>query len=402
MQRCLEGLKIADFSWTVAAPLSTKCLADYGASVVKIESIRRPDILRSRSPYAGNRPGINRSGTFNLYNSNKYSMSLDLQRPEGIELAKRIVKWADVVIENFAPGVMERLGLGYSELKKLSPQIIMLRSSAQGQTGPHASLPGFGVMLQGLAGFNSVLSWPDRDPLINYSPYTDYIAPFFMVIATLAALEYRDQIGKGQYIDLSQVEAGINFLSPQLLDYVVNTRLPKRMGNRCSYASPHGVFRCKGEDRWCAIAIFNDQQWDAFKKVCKEQWCLDPKFATALLRIHNEDQLEQLVQQWTQGFPAEELMTNLQNAGVPAGVASDGSDLFEDPQLNKRNHFWYIEHPDMGMIVNEDFSFKLSKTPSRKERSSPCLGQDTEYICREILGLSDEDFIKLLNMGIFT
>jgi len=396
---CLEGITVTDFSWVMALPLATRCLADSGAKVIKVESEYRIDNMRMHGPYARNKPGINRNLSFAIHNSNKYSININLNNPAGLNLARKLVSISDIVTENYRPGVIERLGLGYDELKKIKSDIVMIRSSAQGQNGPYSQIPGLGLMIQGVTGISYLLGWPDRPPVGGSQPYTDFIAPWYTVIAAIFALHHRDKTGEGQCIDFSQLEAGVSFLGPSFLDYMANSRVATRSGNRSIEAAPHGAYKCRGHDRWCAISIFNETEWQAFCQVSKLAWTSESRFATLKTRKENEDELDLLIETWTSEQEVNELMIALQNAGVPAGIVSNGKDLLEDPQLAFRNHFLYLKHPEVGIIPVETTSFKLSKTPVIPKRPGPCFGEHNEYVCREILGLSQENYEYLIDEG---
>ena len=400
-KQALEGVKVIDFSWVVAGPTATKCLGDHGATVIKVESLNRLGLYRSLAPYAAGIPGVNRSLPFTAYNTSKYGITLNLNHQRGVEVCKRLVAWADVVIESFTAGTMERWKLGYEDLSEVKPEIIMVRASIQGQTGPRSRQPGLGTMMQGSAGYTHLVGWPDRPPVQPSVPITDFISAWYIVIITLAALDYRFRTGKGLYVDLSQLEAGISALSPAVLDYSANRRLQGRVGNRSSRACPHGVFRCRGDDRWCAISISQDKEWESFCRVVNRRWTEDSRFATLIGRKENEDELERLIEEWTLGFSAEEVMTKLQQANVPAGVVENCQDLANDPQLRYRQHFRTVEHPEIGSYINATPSFRLSKTPC-KFRPSPCLGEHNHYVYKEILGMSDEEFVDLLAEGVFS
>ncbi|MFC1954037.1 CoA transferase, partial [Chloroflexota bacterium] len=294
-KKMLAGIKVADFTQVFTGPLTTKTLADYGAEVIRIEGKTRHDSERTARPFKDDIVGLNRGGSFNQYSTGKLSIALNLTRPKGIEVAKRFVAWADIVIENFAGGTMERMGLGYEELRRVKPDIIMISSCMMGQTGPYAKLPGFGAQLTSLSGFSNIAGWPDREPPY-LGTYTDYIAPHFHVLIVLAALDYRRRTGEGQYIDISQYENGIHFIAPLVLDCAVNQRVQYRTGNRHPYAAPHGAYRCRGKDRWCAIAVLTDDDWQSFCKVIgNAPWAGDTKFGTLLARKKNEDELEELI-----------------------------------------------------------------------------------------------------------
>ncbi len=399
-KKLLEGVKVADFCWVFVGPQTTKILADCGAEVFKIESRSRLDLWRTLFPFKDNIVGPNRSGNFNQFNTSKHSVTLNLAHPKGLEVAKRLVAWADVVVENFAGGVMARMGLGYEELKKVKPDIIMLSSCMMGQTGPFATQPGFGHMLTSLAGFNQIAGWPDRRPA-GLQAYTDYIAPLFNVFTILAALDYRRRTGKGQYLDMSQYEGGVHFMAPLLLDYNVNRRVANRMGNHSTYAAPHGIYRCRGEDRWCAIAVYTDKEWESFCQVIgNPAWSNDPKFANLLARKENEEELDRLIDEWTTNHSPEEVMSMMQAAGVSAGVLQAAEELLEhDPQLRHRHFFWELDHPEIGKYHALRPPFVLSKA-SYELRSAPLLGEHTEYALKEILGMSDEEVAELAIEGV--
>jgi len=397
-------LRVADFSWAAVGPLTSKYLADHGAMVVRVESITRPDAARVMEPFKDNIVGVNRSGFFADYNTNKYSLALNLNHSRAREITRLLISWADVTLESFAPGVKERWGLSYEDVKQVKPDIIMLSTSNQGQTGPRAQHPGYGTQLLSLAGISFTTGWPDREPGAPLGAYTDYIAHRYAVASLVSALIHRKRTGKGQYIDLSQYEACIHFSAPLALDYIVNERIAQREGNRCDYAAPHGAFRCRGEDRWCVIAIFNDEEWHSLCQVMGDSdLAYDPRFATLMSRKKNEAELEKLIEAWTVNFTPEELMASLQEAGVPAGVVQNGQDLVDrDPQLKARGHFVRLSHPEMGECAYDRLPFRLSKTPDELKCCAPCLGQDTEMVCCKILGLSEDRFVELLNEGVFS
>ena len=399
-EKLLEGIKIVDFSWLIAGPLATKTLADCGAEIIKIEGESRPDSHRTGSPFKDGITGLNRGGMFNRENTGKLSVALDLTHPKGVEVARKLVAWADIVVENFAGGVMEKLGLGYGELKKVKPDIVMLSACMQGQTGPYATHPGLGQHLTALSGFTHIAGWPDRKPA-ELSPYTDFIASHFNALAILAAFEYRRRTGRGQYIDMSQYESSIHFLAPLILDYTVNRRVANRMGNRSACAAPHGAYRCRAEDRWCTIAVFTDEEWRNFSKVVGNPvWVNNSRFTTLAARKENEDERDRLVEEWTINHSAEEVMNLMQMAGVAAGVVQTGEDLMEhDPQLRHRHSFRELNHPEIGRYRAAGSSFVLSKSSCELSRA-PLLGEHNEYALKEILHMPDEEIAELVIEGI--
>ena len=286
-QRPLDGLKVLDFCWVVAGPMVTKTLAEYGATVVRVESSKRPEVLRWAAPFKDGVEGINRSGYFANYNTDKYGVTIDMRHPRAKDLILRAVAWAGLVTENFTPGTMERWGLGYDELRQANPEIIMFSTSMLGRGGPMESQPGFGPVLSSLAGLTHITGWPDRDPVNPYGTYTDFIVPKFAVAAIVSALDYRRRTGKGLHLDMSQLEASIHFSAPFVLDYAVNGREQGRRGNRDPGAAPHGVYPCQGDDRWIAIACVSDQQWQAIQKAVApsgDGWPYEDRFATFLGR----------------------------------------------------------------------------------------------------------------------
>jgi len=395
---------VADFTWAAVGPITSMYLATHGATVIRVESTTRPDATRVMAPFKDNVAGINRSGFFANYNPNKLSLALNLNHPRAKEILRLLIPWADVTLESFAPGVKDRWGLGYGDVKRIKPDIIMLSTSNQGQTGPRAQHPGYGTQLLALAGIAYTTGWPDREPNNPFGAYTDYISFRYAVTSLVSALIYRNRTGEGQYIDLSQYEASIHFTTPLVLDYIVNGKIAGREGNRCEHAAPHGAFRCRGEDRWCVIAVFNDRQWNSLCQFMGDpDLACDPRFETLAARKKNEAELEKIIEARTIRFTPEELMTSLQKIGVPAGAAQNGRDLVErDPQLKARDHFVKLNHPEMGECLYDRIPFRLSKTPAELKRSAPCLGQDTEKVCCEILGLPDDRFLELLNDGVFT
>jgi len=401
--QALEGLKIVDFSWYIAGPSVTMWMAHHGAQVIRIESATRPDELRGIEPFKDGIPGMNRSGCYAEYNSNKYGLALNLKHPRALDVAKKLVAWADVAVENFTPGTMQkRWGLGYEGMRKINPKIILLSTSGMGQTGPDSQQAGFGLELLCRGGFTQFVGFPQDEKIGVGYPYSDTVSPPMAVITILAALDYRRRTGKGQYIDLSQHEVAVQHLGLAMLNYTANQDEGSRMGNHHPYTAPHSTYRCQGNDRWCAIAVFNDPEWQAFCKVLgNPAWTRDPRFATVLDRKANEDALDALIEQWTLNLSAEEVMNRLQAAGVSAGVVETSQDLIEDPQLEARHHFWYLDHPEMGKCAYDGPPFRLSETPAELTMPAPCIGEHTEYVCSSLLGLPDEEFVSLLSDGVF-
>ena len=401
-RRIFEDVKIADFTWLGVGPIATKFMANMGATVIHIESQTRPDITRVSFPYKDFQAGINRSGFFALYNDSKYGITLNLKMPQAQEVARKLIyEWADVVADAHLPGIMEKWGLDYDTLRKERPDLIHVATALQGKTGPYSHIPGHGIVGVSLAGFSEITGWPDRDPAVPTGALSDFITFPHMITALITALLHRKKTGKGQYIELSQLETSMQFLAPPMMDYMINGRTLGRSGNRSTHEAPHAVYRCAGEgEKWCAIVVSTDEEWQSFRRVIgSPEWTTDPRFATLTGRKENEDELNELVEQWTINYTPQEVMIRLQAAGVAAGVAESGEDVVADPQMNHRGTFVTLEHPEIGSHIYEPPPYRFSKTPYELTMPAPCLGQHNEYVLKEVLGMSDDEVAELLIAG---
>jgi len=300
---------------------------------------------------------------------------------------------------------MERWSLDYESVRKRKPGIIMLSVSLQGQTGPDAELRGYGLQVQGMSGMSTLIGWPDGPPTGVSLAYPDYVVPFVGAFAVVAALDHRDRTGEGQHIDLSQMETMLNVTGTALLDYDVNGRTQLRAGNRLlagdtPHTAPHGAYPTRGDDRWNAISVFEDAEWEALCRVLDRQdWRSDPRFATREARCANDEALDAAIAEETAKHDGRALMERLQAAGVPAGVVLDQQGLYEDPQLNHRGHFVKVEHCDWGEYPAELFGVRMSETPPVIQRPAPCIAQDNEYVVQQLLGYSAEEFDQLVADG---
>ncbi len=385
----LQKIRILDFTWVLAGPYATRILADFGAEVIKIQ----PLLPEAQDKFS--------RGYYNTWNRNKLGITLNLNKPEGVALAKRLVSISDAVVENFAPRVMANWGLDYDSLKKVKPNVIMLSMSTMGQTGPWRDYVGFGPTVQAFSGVTYLTSFPGKPPLGLGFSYADHVAGLMATLALLGALEYRQRTGEGQYIDISQVEAMASLLGSAILEYAVSGREVEPVGNSSTEAAPHGVYHCRGDDRWCAIAVFNDEEWQGFQRALDNPlWTGDEKFATLSGRLENAEELDRLVEEWTKEHSAEEVMARLQEQGVAAGVVEDASDLANDPQLKARDFFVELEHPELGKTISDATPIKLSDTPARYNRAAPVRGQDNNYVYHQLLGVSEEELAKLREQGI--
>ena len=391
-----------DFGWLGVGALISTYLAAFGADVIKVESATHPDVVRAMPPYKDGIPGLNRSGFFANMNSNKHSITLRMDHPRALDIARNLIAISDVVVENFTPGTMEKWGLSYEDIRKFKPDIVMVSSSMTGAAGPYSGRRGYGAVLSALCGFPHFTGWPDREPAGTATSYTDFVVVQFAVASLLAALDKRRKTGEGCYIQQSQFETALYFLQPAILDYFVNHRVESRWGNRAPNATPHGIFRCKGHDRWCAIAIFNEEEWAFLCQAMGEPpWASASKFSSILGRKDNEDELERLVEAWSIDHTREEVVAILRSADIAAGVVADGFDIHEDSQLKYRHHFWELEHPEMGRCTYDAPPAILSETPAMSSKPAPCMGQDNAYIYTEVLGMSETEFINLLREGVF-
>ena len=398
----LQGVKVLDFSIAFMGPDLTRTLSAFGAEVIKVESIHQHELTRVSAPFKDNVVGINRSFVFAAMNTGKHGITLNLKHPRSAEVVKRLITWADIVVENFVPGSVKKYGLDYEQLRELKPDIIVLSLSAQGATGPYSRHPGYGFNLLALCGFSHLTGWPDHEASVPVGAYTDFILPWFAIAAILSALDYRLRTGKGQHIEGSQLEISPQFLIPAILDYTANGRVQTRCGNRSSSASPHGAFRCRGNDRWCVIAVSSDEEWETFCRVIgSPEWTKDRKFNTLGGRKDNEDELDKLVEAWTVLFTPEEVMTRMQAPGVASGVVQSIKDVVNDPQLEHRGTFRILEHPELGAHICENLAFRLSKCKVEWKRPAPCLGEHNEFVYTKLLGMSEEEFVELLNDGVF-
>ncbi|MFC1899974.1 CaiB/BaiF CoA transferase family protein [Chloroflexota bacterium] len=398
-EQVLAGINVLDFGQAIAGPVSARHLGNHGAQVIHIESIMRPDMTRStREVTPSIATNLDFRPTNGHYNTSKYSIMLNLKHPRARGVVERLICWADVVSENFSPGTMGRLGISYEDICKIKPDIIMVSCSIHGQKGPYAQLGGVDGIANAASGRTFLAGWPDRAPVTpSAAPYGDMIHPLFIAMAVVAALDYRRRTGKGQYIDASMLEVCAHSITPALLDWQSGAYSINRNGNRIPNAAPHGVFPCDGDDRWCAIAVFTDEEWKAFCHVIGDPpWTRETRFSNLNSRKENEDPLEELIAEWTKNHSSEEVMHLMQDAGVAAGVVQNAQDLIEqDPQLKEREFLVPLEHPVMGTFGHPTPPYKLLKTRAQVT-TSPCLGANTHYICTEMLGMSDEEFVELI------
>jgi benzylsuccinate CoA-transferase BbsF subunit len=397
--RAWEGTRIIEFGTGAAGPIAVRYFAEHGATVIRIESRSRPDFLRTYSQGPDDPCGLDGSDMFDAVNVGKFGMTLNLKHPDGVALARRLTGWADAVAENFAPRAMRGFGLDYASLAPDHPDLVMVSSCLQGQTGPHKDYPGFGGQGSALSGYNLLTGWPDREPVGPYGTITDSLAPRFVATALAAGLLHQRRTGRGMHLDVSQVEAAVYSLTPWILDFDVNGHTGVRQGNRSDRFVPHGAFECRGDDRFVAIACWDDHDWQRLADVMG----LDPgttsSLATCDARRARIDEVESLVAQWTERQDAATVAAALQRVGVEAVPVADFADVAADEQLADREHFVTMKHPCMGPCGYERNGFRLSDAPAGYERTSPVLGEHNEWVLGEILGLDSAERARLRDAG---
>jgi crotonobetainyl-CoA:carnitine CoA-transferase CaiB-like acyl-CoA transferase len=405
----LDGIRVADFTWVWAGPYCTLQLAHMGAEVIRIETRTRPCVTRQLPPWPDNQMGLNRAGYFNQYNQGKKSLTLNFKHPEALEVARRLVARSDVVTNNFAAGVMERLGFSYEECKKLRRDIIMISLSGYGDTGPYHEYVAYGpaqVPLSGLSSLTGYKGWP---PMHAGFSYADPNGGIHGAFAVLTALYHRQKTGEGQYIDMSQWECAMGVLAEGILDYAMNDRQPERMGNVDPFMSPHGVFRCRDLpepigglviDQWVSIVCADDAEFARLARVMgKPALATDSRFRTLADRKANEDALEALINEWTSTQEVRAVVEKLQAAGVAAAACADNKYLAEDPHLAERKYFVELEHPEVGVRKHCGVPWRMTETPCTVRAPAPCIGQHTEELLTGLLGYSPSEVNALRELG---
>lgn len=394
-----EGLKVVDFTWVAVGPTIARALADHGAEVLKIESVTRLDLGRRLAPYRDGVVGVNRSTWFSTFNTSKRSVALNLQTPDGRKLARELIDWADIVVESFSPGTMHKLGLDYASVCPGHEDLIMLSTSLMGETGPLSSYAGFGLQGASFAGLHAITGWPDRAPSGPFGPYTDVIAPKWGIAALAAAIYERRTSGRGQYIDLSQVECGIRFIEPLVLDESVNGRTAAARGFESDTACPNGVYRT-ADGRFVAIAVETFEQWRALRDVASLRALADPRFDSLTERRIEVARIDEALRDWAAPFGRFELEALLVGSGVPAAVVQWPTELHEDPQLTHRGLYVPLEHREMGRTPVESFATSFSAKRVSLHGHAPCIGEHTTYALAELLGKSDAEIAGYAAAGV--
>jgi len=388
------GLKVADFSWVAVGPTIGRAFADHGATVVRVESERRLDVARTLAPWKGDAKGINDSNWYAHYNAGKLGLALDLSSTEGRDIARRLIDWADVVIESFSPGTMARFGLDYETVSTTNPGVIMMSTSLLGQSGPMSSFAGFGQQAVGLCGISTITGWPDRPPIPPMGAYTDVVAPKYGIAAIAAALLARDADGVGQHLDMSQVEASIRFIEPLVLDEAINLRTAERQGFT-SHNCPEGVYNLARPNHFIAIGVETDEQWRSLRRAAAPS--LDA-FAADLdhpARAAKRDELDAAIGKWASVHDGEELEALLTVNGVPAARVAKPAHVAHDPQLEHRGYFIPLDHLAMGRCDYEAPATIFSAKRTALHRPAPCLGEHTREVLQDLLGLAEAEVTRL-------
>lgn len=406
----LAGIRVCDLTWIIAGPTATRVLADFGADVIRVEHQQAIDPIRVGRPILGEKTTLNNSGFFNYFNRNKRSVLLNVRHPLGMELLHKLIAVSDVVIENFSSGVLDSWELSYEAQKAINPGIIYCSVSGFGHSGRDMHFTTWGPTAQALSGLTLMSGLPGKPPAGWGYSFMDHTAGYYSAIAIMMALHHRNKTGEGQHLDLSQVEAGLVLTGPAVLDYTVNGRSFRREGmppgNRAwePAIAPHNTYKCAGEDRWLAIAVRNDAEWQATARAMGEPaWATDARFATNEGRLEHQDDLDAGISSWTATRDEYALMHTLQAAGVPAGVCQSPGDRVEkDEQFRARDWWQTMPHQELGAESEFDgITPGLAATPGQLRTASPILGAHTLEVMTELLGLSETDFTEYKEMGVF-
>jgi crotonobetainyl-CoA:carnitine CoA-transferase CaiB-like acyl-CoA transferase len=401
--QALADLRVIEFTAGMAGPWIGRFMAHCGADVIKVESKKRPDVTRQYVPPWAPERGIEPqlSPWLTDWNAGKRCVALDLTNPDAVALAHRLVATADVVVENFTPGVLAKLGLGWDSLVRVKPDLVVLSTSGFGDSGPRRSYVSWGPNIEAAAGLTKLSGFPERECTMTHYAYPDSLSGLHGLFAVMCALDHRRRTGEGQYVNLSQLEATIAVIGEVMMEGIASGGDPPRPGNRSAAAAPHGCYRCRGDDRWCAVAAFDESEWQALCRAAgRPEWAADPRFATLADRRANEDALDRCIESWTIARDAYDVMATLQAAGVAAGVVQTTEDRFRrDPQLAARGFFERIAHHAKGEVVADGIPLGLTGTPGRTTAAGAAVGHDNEAVFGGLLGLAREEIDRLIAVG---
>lgn len=394
----LHGVRVANFGWVWAGPVTGQTLGFLGAEVYKIESRTRIDLTRTLPPFGGGVRDPDRSLSNHACWAGNGSVTLNLKKPQALDLARDLVAKCDVVVENFGPGVMDKLGLGYDVLRKVKSDIILFSMPAAGLSGPLKDVRTYGLSLTSITGLDSLTGYADGPPVPVENAFSDPYNGVLGAFAVLAALHYRDRTGKGQHIDYSQQEAVMHMVGPAFMDYVLNGRVARPIGNEhpCAAGAPHGVFPCAGEDRWISIAVMNDDEWKGLVAATDNaDWTQAPELARLGGRLQNIATLHEHLAEWTRNFDDRALAERLQSHGVAAAPVLNVADLLNDPHYRARGTFIEVQHP-LGFPETIYGAYVKTSRTEAIVRTGPAMGQDNEYVFKDLLGLAEAQYERFV------
>jgi len=401
----LEGIRVLEFCWVWAGPYATMVLANLGAEIIKVEGHRRTDLTRRSVIWPRYEPAPkmlppNQGIAFNTLNRDKKGVTLDLSNPEGIALAKRLAAVSDIVIDNMRPDAMIKMGLGYEDLRNVKEDIIVISSSGRGHTGPETNYLGFATIHQSIGGLTYISGHPDEHPTHGTGGDADVMNAIATAFAALAAIHHRIKTGEGQFIDYSQCEGATSLIGEQLLGYLMTSKIPERMGNTHSEYAPHNVYQCWGVDRWLAIEVHTDEEFQALVNVMERPGLAkDQRFIDMVARKKNEKELDKIIGEWTRQRDRDWMVNELCRAGVAAAPSRDGKDIYADRHLQERGFFAKIQHPELGELEMIRPPWKISDL-TLPTGYAPLLGEHNIYVLQGILGLSDEEMADLRKKDI--
>jgi benzylsuccinate CoA-transferase BbsF subunit len=398
----LAGVRVLDFTWAWAGPFATLQLAHMGAEVIRVESATRPCITRMIPPFADDVPGVNRAGYFNQYNQGKRSVTLNLAEPAGLQAIYDLVPHCDAVVENFAGGVAQRMGLGYEKLREFRADLVMISMSGYGQNGPYRNYLGYGPPAAALSGFFDQMGYEGMGPMELGISYMDPNAGIFGAVAVMAALIHRKKTGQGQYIDQSQLETAVGLMGEGLMHYEMTGKGPQRAGNHDRVMAPHETYKASGDaDKWVSIAVGSEEEWG---KLCtamgKPELARDPRFGTLAERKRNEKELDGIIAEWTSTRDRWEVTKLLQQAGVAAFPSMSNKDLANDPHLRERGYMIEMEHPEVGRKTHVGMPWTFAGTPRAVGSAAPLRGEDTDEVLSKLAGYSREKIEQLRQAGV--
>jgi benzylsuccinate CoA-transferase BbsF subunit len=401
----LSNYRVVDFGTAWAGPMAAQLLADLGAEVIKVESRARMDGLRLGRPIAGEDIAGGDRGlwpelqpVFHGINRNKLSVTLNLKTEEGLRLARELIARSDVVMNNYSPGVLDRLGLGYAQLRQFRPDIILVSMPSVGETGPLRDILAYAPIIQALSGLMSLVGYEENEPLVGelQAPWSDVVAALHAALAAVAAMRHRNLTGEGQFIEVAQLEATTSMLGEAVLGYQMTGQAARPRGNYDPDFAPHNNYPCAGQDKWVSIAVRIEEEWRAFcRALDNPEWTRDPRFADKASRLQHIEELDQYIRFWTEQHPAQEITELLQRHGVAAMPVMNIEDQFADPHLQERQAYVDVEHPHVGVEWLYGMSWLLSGTPGSVRAPAPLLGQHNEYVFRQLLGLPARDLERL-------